>query len=144
MHWYCWWFVQEDRIWDLWHLNREVIYFLILPSMCNICRQLWLSYPIPELMKQKTTDVCGRTFPANIIKIWSDIHIQKEIGKGDFGKVYHGYLHLNEVQRYLYITCLRATPGSKVFICLLDGQLWDGHLSDRQLFYSCFVNLIIF
>ena len=40
-----------------------------------------------------------KTFCPGVIKDWSDIDIKKEIGEGNFGKVYKGYLHLNEVQR---------------------------------------------
>ena len=40
-----------------------------------------------------------KEFSSGVVKNWSDINIKKEIGEGNFGKVYHGYLHLNEVQR---------------------------------------------
>ena len=40
-----------------------------------------------------------KEFSPGVIKDWSDINIKKEIGEGNFGKVYKGYLHLNEVQR---------------------------------------------
>ena len=40
-----------------------------------------------------------KEFPDAVIKDWSDINIKKEIGEGNFGKVFKGYLHLNEVQR---------------------------------------------
>ena len=38
-------------------------------------------------------------FSPGVIKDWSDIDIKREIGEGNFGRVYKGYLHLNEVQR---------------------------------------------
>ena len=50
-------------------------------------------------MENDFADIYGRKFPANLLKDWSDINIEMEIGNGDFGKVYHGYLHLNGVQR---------------------------------------------
>ena len=56
-------------------------------------------------MENEITDICGRQFPANVVKEWSDINIEKEIGCGDFGKVYQGYLHMNKVQRY--VNCRR-------------------------------------
>ena len=40
-----------------------------------------------------------KEFPEAVIKNWSDINIKKEIGEGNFGKVFKGYVHLNEVQR---------------------------------------------
>ena len=51
-------------------------------------------------MPRETQVICGRKFPSNIVKNWSDINIQKEVGKGSFGKVYQAFLNLNEVQRY--------------------------------------------
>ena len=43
--------------------------------------------------------ISGRTFPAGLDIDNSNIVIRREIGKGNFGKVYHGYLQMNEVQR---------------------------------------------
>ena len=40
-----------------------------------------------------------KEFPDAVIKDWSNINIKKEIGEGNFGKVFKGYVHLNEVQR---------------------------------------------
>ena len=40
-----------------------------------------------------------KDFPDAVIKDWSNINIKKEIGEGNFGKVFKGYVHLNEVQR---------------------------------------------
>ena len=56
----------------------------------------------PELIENESIDICGRKFPVNVVKDWSDINILNEIGDGDFGKVYQGYLHLNKVQRYVF------------------------------------------
>ena len=52
-----------------------------------------------DVLSKENQNICGRKFPANIVKNWSDITIHKEVGKGSFGKVYQAYLHLNEVQR---------------------------------------------
>ena len=41
----------------------------------------------------------GRSFPAGVVIKYQDIKIQKEIGEGNFGTVYQGYLNLNEVTR---------------------------------------------
>ena len=41
----------------------------------------------------------GRSFPAAVVIKYQDITIQKEIGEGNFGKVYQGHINLNEVQR---------------------------------------------
>ena len=43
--------------------------------------------------------ISGRTFPAGLDIDYSNVVIRREIGKGNFGKVYHGYLQMNEVQR---------------------------------------------
>ena len=43
--------------------------------------------------------ISGRTFPAGLDIDNSNVVIRREIGKGNFGKVYHGYLQMNEVQR---------------------------------------------
>ena len=53
------------------------------------------------LLGKNSVDIFGRKFPVGVVKQWSDINIKEEIGEGNFGKVYHGFLHLNEVQRYL-------------------------------------------
>jgi hypothetical protein len=41
----------------------------------------------------------GRSFPAGVVIKYQDIKIQKEIGEGNFGKVFQGYFNLNEVTR---------------------------------------------
>ena len=43
--------------------------------------------------------ISGRTFPAGVDIDYSNVVFRREIGKGNFGKVYHGYLQMNEVQR---------------------------------------------
>ena len=45
------------------------------------------------------TQIDGRSFPAGVVIKYQDIKIQKEIGEGNFGKVFQGYLNLNEVTR---------------------------------------------
>ena len=50
-----------------------------------------------QTLLQKESEL--KEFSAGVIKDWSDIDIKEEIGEGSFGKVYKGYLHLNEVQR---------------------------------------------
>ena len=49
-----------------------------------------------KLLNRTTYD---EIFPFGVVKDWSDINIKKQIGQGNFGKVYQGYLHLNDVQR---------------------------------------------
>ena len=46
-----------------------------------------------------TVDIKGRSFPEGVVIKWSDISINKEIGEGNFGKVYQGYLDMHEIQR---------------------------------------------
>ena len=46
-----------------------------------------------------TFDIKGRSFPAGIVIKWSDIKMGREIGQGNFGKVYQGYVNMHQVQR---------------------------------------------
>ena len=41
----------------------------------------------------------GWSLPAGVVIKYQDFTIKKEVGEGNFGKVYQGYLNLNEVQR---------------------------------------------
>ena len=50
-------------------------------------------------LPQQSIEIYGRSFPSGIVINWSDIKIRREIGEGNFGKVYQGYLYMNEVQR---------------------------------------------
>ena len=50
-------------------------------------------------LPQRSIEIDGRSFPPGIVIDWSDIKIRREIGEGNFGKVYQGYLYMNEVQR---------------------------------------------
>ena len=40
-----------------------------------------------------------RTFPIEFIKDWADVEIAEQIGKGNFGKVFKGFLNLDVVAR---------------------------------------------
>ena len=51
------------------------------------------------LLEEENIDIDGKTFPLSIVKKWRDFNINSEIGTGNFGKVYQGYLHLNAIQR---------------------------------------------
>ena len=51
------------------------------------------------ILPQRNIEIDGRSFPAGIVISWSDIKIRREIGEGNFGKVYQGYIYMNEVQR---------------------------------------------
>ena len=55
---------------------------------------------IEEVDRTNTIEIDGKTFPTDIVKEWSQIDVTNEIGEGNFGKVFKGFLHLNEVQRY--------------------------------------------
>ena len=39
-------------------------------------------------------DLFDRKFPQSTVKAWKDITLEKELGSGQFGKVYKGFLHL--------------------------------------------------
>ena len=55
-----------------------------------------------KIFRDENIEIAGRKFPPEVVKEWSDIMIlrDKEIGKGNFGKVYQGFLHLDDVSRY--------------------------------------------
>ena len=48
-----------------------------------------------------TIEIIGRRFPIDVVFARSDITINKEIGRGNFGRVCQGYLDQGQVQRYL-------------------------------------------
>ena len=51
-----------------------------------------------SLLDNSNVDICGRKFPKSIVKEWTAITLGQELGGGQFGKVYKGFLHLNELQ----------------------------------------------
>ena len=54
-----------------------------------------------EMIRNDTIEIIGRRFPIDSVFAWSDITINKEIGRGNFGRVCQGYLDQGQVQRYL-------------------------------------------
>ena len=40
-------------------------------------------------------DLWDRKFPQSTVKAWKDIIIERELGSGQFGKVYKGFLNSN-------------------------------------------------
>ena len=48
----------------------------------------------PLIDEDPLVDVCDRKFPKSTVKAWKDITLEKELGSGQFGKVYQGFLHL--------------------------------------------------
>ena len=55
-------------------------------------------------MYEKNEEIIhGRTFPRDFVKDSSDVKIVEEIGKGNFGRVFNGFLNLDSVARYLRI-----------------------------------------
>ena len=52
-----------------------------------------------QTISKDWVQIDGRSFPAGVVIKYQDIKIQKEIGEGNFGTVYQGYLNLNDVTR---------------------------------------------
>ena len=52
-----------------------------------------------DLVAKENVQISERIFPAGLDIDYSDVVIRREIGEGNFGKVYQGYLQMNEVQR---------------------------------------------
>ena len=78
-------------------LKRKSVKTSILPENTDTNEQvLDLVSLIPDL----EVTICKRKFPQDIIKTWSDIEIGHEVGEGNFGKVYKGFWHFSEFQRY--------------------------------------------
>ena len=50
----------------------------------------------PMVDQDPIVDVCGRTFPQSTVKAWKDITLEGELGAGQFGKVYKGFLNLSQ------------------------------------------------
>ena len=50
-------------------------------------------------IEKNLTEIEGRSFPSAIVIKWSDIKIKSVIGEGNFGRIYQGDIHLNEIQK---------------------------------------------
>ena len=74
----------------MWFLITSVLRFCILHEIINTYL---------HIIYLDTFEIEGRSFPTGIGIKWSDVKMESIIGEGNFGKVYQGYLHLNEVQR---------------------------------------------
>ena len=87
--------------------NEDIDWSTIVGVTISICFLLFVSilivfcyYAKRNKGKQGENKIIeGRSFHAGIVIKWSDIKMEREIGEGNFGKVYRGYLHLNEIQR---------------------------------------------
>ena len=80
------------------------LFFIIIYYKSKLKRK---KFDIPDVYPTDGTDlvakenvrISGRIFPAGLDIDYSNVVIRREIGEGNFGKVYHGYLQMNEVQR---------------------------------------------
>ena len=55
--------------------------------------------PDIELLEDQMVDIFDRKFPQSTVKYWKDITLERELGSGQFGKVYKGFLHHGEYTR---------------------------------------------
>ena len=53
----------------------------------------------PLIEEDPMVDLFDRKFPQSTVKAWKDITLEKELGSGQFGKVYKGFLHLGKYTR---------------------------------------------
>ena len=51
------------------------------------------------LLDNPTVTILGRKFPISTVWDWENVTVGIELGGGQFGKVYKGFLHLSEYQR---------------------------------------------
>ena len=51
------------------------------------------------LLFRNEISIHKRTFPPEFVKDWGDVEIEEQIGKGNFGKVFKGFLNLDVVAR---------------------------------------------
>ena len=77
----------------------KVLTLAVLFKMWSVNEDLFLGDWEALQTLSNTVDIKGRSFPEGVVIKWSDISINKEIGEGNFGKVYQGYVNMNEVQR---------------------------------------------
>ena len=61
----------------------------------------------PMYEKNEEINIHGRTFPRDFVKDSSDVKIVEQIGKGNFGRVFNGFLNLDSVARYELIKDLK-------------------------------------
>ena len=52
-----------------------------------------------DLITGKNIEISGQSFPAGLDIDYANLFIKREIGEGNFGKVYQGYFQMNDVQR---------------------------------------------
>ena len=72
-----------------------------------IAKKRWVSQKKSPNLKTLETlieedpmvDLFDRKFPQSTVKAWKDITLEKELGSGQFGKVYKGFLHLGKYTR---------------------------------------------
>lgn len=71
----------------------------MITSVLRFCKLHEITNTYLHIIYLDTFEIEGRSFPTGIVIKWSDIKMESIIGEGNFGKVYQGYLHLNEIQR---------------------------------------------
>ena len=71
----------------------------MITSVLRFCKLHEITNTYLHIIYLDTFEIEGRSFPADIIIKWSDLKMKREIGQGNFGKVYQGYVDISQVQR---------------------------------------------
>ena len=78
-----------------------MIVIIMIKKQAKLRKRLKLREIVLNSTYERTeVTIHKRTFPPEFVKDWRDVKIVEQIGKGNFGKVFKGFLSLDSVARY--------------------------------------------